>query len=649
MRCGAYARFSSESQHPASIDDQLLACQRYAAQQSWELLAEHRYIDEALSGMGVEHRPAYRRLLAALTSPPPFEVLLVDDLSRLSRDAAEILRLVRLLQSVGVKLISVADGIETGHKLSKLVVSMKAVMNELYLDDLRDRTLRGLQGRFARGLHTGGRIYGYRSVPLLDTTGRVDAAGQPLVLGTVLLIDPAEARVVVLIFTWFAEGLSLRAITYRLNAEHVRFPAAPTQRGAKRKGWASSAVRVILRNEKYVGRWIFGRRLFVKDPVTGRRHARLRPRADWQVAEHLELRIVEPTLWEAVQAKFQRLATIYPRRQGQGRLVGKQEGAPSGRPSLFSGVLACGVCGGTLVVVSSHPRRRERRYGCGFHREKGPQVCANPLTVKIATVEERLLDAIRARVLNPEAVRYLVAVVNDRLDTFRATDDDARRTLCRELERVEAELRNVEQAILAGVVSETTATLLKDREAQRRVLQDRLAALDTRRAAGQLRADADTITTSLARLDTLLNQDVTRANAFFRQHLAPIRCTPVEVDGKRFYRAVGEANGAAMINSLGLAQAFDFGGCGGPQPPAGEQVAGLLLRDPDLKSVLGAPTHRRQRSGRRRPHPVPLSVVNTRPLRPRLPPSASPSPRRSLAILRSWPPKSRCHRTACSS
>jgi DNA invertase Pin-like site-specific DNA recombinase len=99
----------------------------------------------------------------------------MGDSSALSRDAAEILRLVRLLQGLGVKLISVADGIETGHKLSKLVVSMKAVINELYLDDLRDRTLRGLHGRFARGLHTGGRIYGYRSVPMVDPSGRTDA------------------------------------------------------------------------------------------------------------------------------------------------------------------------------------------------------------------------------------------------------------------------------------------------------------------------------------------------------------------------------------------------------------------------------------------------------------------------------------------
>jgi len=562
MRCGVYTRFSSDSQHPASIDDQLLACRRYAAQQGWQVLGAHEYVDEALSGVGVEHRPAYRRLLAALGSPPPFEVLLVDDLSRLSRDAAEILRLVRLLQGLGVKLISVADGIETGHKLSKLVVSMKAVINELYLDDLRDRTLRGLHGRFARGLHTGGRIYGYHSEPMMDPSGRTDATGQPLVLGTALAVEPIEARTVRHIFEWFAGGVSLRAIAHRLNAEQIPFPAEPTRRGAKRKGWASSAVRVILLNEKYVGRWVYGRRMFVKDPLTGRRQARPRPRAEWQVTEHPTLRLIEPDVWEAVQAKFRRLAASYPR--SRGRLAGRTADSPSGRASLFSGVLRCGGCGGTLVVVSGDPHRAERRYGCGFHREKGSLVCANALTVKIDTVERRLLEAIRTKILNPEAVRYLITAVNQHLDAFRVTQGEARCRLEQGLQQVEEELRNVERAILAGVVSETTAALVQDREAQRRSLKERLVALDARRGAGPLRADADTVTAYLGRLDDLLHRDIPRANAFFRAHVAPITCTSVKENGRNFYRATLAANGSEIIKSLGLApQAFDFGGCGG--------------------------------------------------------------------------------------
>ena len=88
-------------------------------------------------------------------------------------------------------------------------------------------------------------------------------------------------------------------------------------------------------------------------------------------------------------------------------------------------------------------------------------------------------------------------------------------------------------------------------------------ALEARGGTGPIRADADTITGHLARLDDLLHRDVARANAFFRAHIAPITCTPVTEEGRKFYRATVAANGAEIVKSLGLAQAFDFGGCGG--------------------------------------------------------------------------------------
>jgi hypothetical protein len=108
------------------------------------------------------------------------------------------------------------------------------------------------------------------------------------------------------------------------------------------------------------------------------------------------------------------------------------------------------------------------------------------------------------------------------------------------------------------------------REAQRRSLKERLGALETRRGTGSLRADTDTITEQLARLNDLLGRDVARANAFFRAHVAPIICAPIREGGRKFYRATAAAKGPEIIKSLGLAQAFDFGGCGGPQPLAGK-------------------------------------------------------------------------------
>jgi site-specific DNA recombinase len=139
-RCAMYARFSTEMQRAASLEDQIRNCRRFAAQSGWEILEDHIYQDSAMSGFGVEHRPAYQRLVAAsLAAVPSFTVILVDDLSRLSRDLVETLKLYRRLQRHGVELVAVADGIQTTHQMAKLQITIKGLVNELYLDDLRDR------------------------------------------------------------------------------------------------------------------------------------------------------------------------------------------------------------------------------------------------------------------------------------------------------------------------------------------------------------------------------------------------------------------------------------------------------------------------------------------------------------------------------
>jgi DNA invertase Pin-like site-specific DNA recombinase len=143
---------------------------------------------------------------------------------------------VRVLQERGVKLISVADGIETGTKLSKLAFSVKAIINEVYLDDSRDRTLRGLQGRFAQRPSYRGADLCYRSAPVHDPAGRVDAAGHPLTLGTPLEVDQDEAQTCDRSLRGSLKGLGLRTIADRLNTRTIPFPAQSTQRGGKRKG-----------------------------------------------------------------------------------------------------------------------------------------------------------------------------------------------------------------------------------------------------------------------------------------------------------------------------------------------------------------------------------------------------------------------------
>ncbi len=94
---------------------------------------------------------------------------------------------------------------------------------------------------------------------------------------------------------------------------------------------------------------------------------------------------------------------------------------------------------------------------------------------------------------------------------------------------------------------------------------------------------APTFFPSCRDVQDLLSRDVARANAFFRTRIAPIICAPVQEGGRKFYRATVAARGSEILKSLGLTQAFDFGGCGGPQPLAGKQAARVRLRNCDLR------------------------------------------------------------------
>jgi site-specific DNA recombinase len=111
-RCAVYARYSSDLQSPTSITGQLRVCEAFAERQGWTVVA--RFEDAALSGFGVEHRPGYRGLVAAaLQSPPSFDLVLVEDVSRLTRDLSEVLRLYHRLRLKGVDLVGVSDGVST--------------------------------------------------------------------------------------------------------------------------------------------------------------------------------------------------------------------------------------------------------------------------------------------------------------------------------------------------------------------------------------------------------------------------------------------------------------------------------------------------------------------------------------------------------
>ena len=203
MKCALYARYSSENQREASIDDQFRNCEQYAARQGWTIT--HRYHDKAISGSTYE-RPGYQQMLKEAQGRL-FEVVLIDDFSRLSRDQVETEQGRRRFIHWGVRLIGVTDGIDTAAKGHKMLSGFKGIMNEFYLDDLREKTSRGMIGQALKGFHCGGRAYGYKLVPEVDPK-KTDPYGRPARIGTRLEILPEQAEWVRWIFEQYADGWS---------------------------------------------------------------------------------------------------------------------------------------------------------------------------------------------------------------------------------------------------------------------------------------------------------------------------------------------------------------------------------------------------------------------------------------------------------
>ncbi|MDB6159509.1 MAG: pinR [Gammaproteobacteria bacterium] len=100
LRAVAYARYSSEQQRAASIDDQLRNCRRRADDEGWEVIRE--YADRAITGAD-RSRPQYQEMLGA-AKRSEFDILLVDDLSRLARDQVESERVIRYLEFRSIRI-----------------------------------------------------------------------------------------------------------------------------------------------------------------------------------------------------------------------------------------------------------------------------------------------------------------------------------------------------------------------------------------------------------------------------------------------------------------------------------------------------------------------------------------------------------------
>jgi hypothetical protein len=381
--------------------------------------------------------------------------------------------------------------------------------DEIFAEDLRDKTRRGMMGQFRRGSGAGGRANGYRSEPIHDPTKK-DAYGNPLIVGSRRAINVDEADVVVRVFQMYTAGLSAKTIARRLNEERIPSPRA-RQNAPARRGWTWTTIAGsprrsfgILNNPIYIGQMVWNRCQKIRDPDTGRRVMRLRRKDDWVCVPDPNLRIVPDELWEQVQRQ-------------QASKKRETEEKAKGRPlrHMFSGLLRCAVCSGHYVIKS------RKYYGCATNLNQGPSVCPNARLVRRDVLEATLMHLIEHEVFSPEAVEHLTNRVGDALSRPRTSRQGAVKN---DLERARQELGNIKSAIRQGLITHTTKAMLEEAEASVTRLEAALHATESR--VGNVAALPRRIGEYLSRLHGVIGKDPARARTILQKLIGEVTLKP---------------------------------------------------------------------------------------------------------------------------
>jgi DNA invertase Pin-like site-specific DNA recombinase len=430
-----YARYSDVQCSVTSIEDQVDRCRTYAAQQGWNVTAV--YADREISGQSAGARPEFLRLRKD-AERGKYNVVLAEAPDRLARRVADLTDLRDVLQFAGVELHAVSMGL-----ITPLHAAVMGMVAEQYSRDLADKTKRGQIGSTKRGKIAAGLAYGYATC----------AAGP-----CNRVIDPAQALVVVRIFSEFADGVAPNTIAARLNADGVAGPRGEWN-GTTIRGDAARQTG-ILRNRLYIGEITYGRTTFRKDPRTGKRLSKVTGDAIVEAAPGL--RIVDDALWARVEKRLEDNARKMARDES-GQALNRAHRAQY----VLSGLLFCGCCDGSYAIMGKD------RYGCSSRKNR--RTCDNGATITRQAIETRVLAGIKRGLLAPGMVESFVAKVTVEMKTAQAQARSDEAALTGQLVMVRRKIERLLDQIEDGAGDAVMlGERLKARETERREIEARL-------------------------------------------------------------------------------------------------------------------------------------------------------------------------------
>ena len=389
-KCVLYPRVSTEMQVDGySLEGQKNSLKRFADREEMEIVGI--YEDAGKSGKSIEGRPAFKKMLSDIKNGLEIDYILVYKLSRFGRNAADILNSLEFVQSYGINLICIEEGIDSSQTSGKLLISVLSAVAEIERENIIEQTMNGRREKARQGGWNGGFApYGYY---LKDNQ---------------LLIEETEAEAIRIIFDKFANSdVGLGGVAKYLNLQGIK--KIPRQNGTL-ETWSSHFIRLILDNPVYCGKIAYGRR--TREKVKGTKNEYKQVHAEDYILEDGQHEgIVSEELWQKAHTK--RMATGIK----QPSKIGKD------RSHLLTGILKCPICGSSMYTNKHAWTNKDGTYKevyyyiCGRNKQERGHHCDYKASLRKTDIEPLVIEAVKELVSDKYFAKEIEKRIGVQIDT----------------------------------------------------------------------------------------------------------------------------------------------------------------------------------------------------------------------------------------
>ena len=202
-----------------------------------------------------------------------------------------------------------------------------------------------------------------------------------------------QAETINRIFSEFVIGMSPNQIAHGLNNDQVPGPSGGLWRDTTIRGHIKRGTG-ILNNELYIGRLVWNRQRYVKNPATGKRVAR-RNGIDSEVIHDVpHLKIIDDALWQSVKA---RQRAIWKATESD---VNPDKTPPYWTQRRATHILSkrtfCDHCGGSIISVGKD------YLACSNARKL--KTCSQNKSIRRPDLENVVIDLLKYQLMQPAAV-----------------------------------------------------------------------------------------------------------------------------------------------------------------------------------------------------------------------------------------------------